>query len=89
MTEQDIMKDPTGIGKEKTTKEFIKSQIDDMISLIESLEKQHHTILVGDRAFLDKPYEDCKNMTNLQVIFWFSLWRSGILSRYNGINANK
>lgn len=85
MTEQDVLKDPEGLGKERTTKEFIKNEIDNMVSLIESLEKQNNIILVGDRKFLDKPYEDCKNMTNLQVVFFFANWRSRIFTKYNGV----
>ena len=86
MTEQDVMRDFAGIGRQKTTKEFIQHEVNNTIALIEEIEKRHHTILVGDRSFLDKPYEDCKNMTNMQVVFWFSQWRSGIIARYNGIS---
>lgn len=67
MTEQDVLKDPTGLGNQITTREFIKSEIDDLVSAIEMIERKSGKALIGDRVCLDRPYEDCKNMTNLQV----------------------
>ena len=85
MTTEDVLKNPEKLGSQIATKDFIKTQIDELISTIENIEKKSGKKLVGDRAFLEKPYEDCKGMTNLQVIHFFSVWRTGMLARYNGV----
>lgn len=70
-TDQDVLCDQAGLGMQKTTKEFIELNIKDMVSLIEAIEKKEQKILLGEREFLSRPYEDCKNMTNFQVVLFF------------------
>ena len=69
---------------QKTTKEFIENNINEILSDIEYLESQTGKVMVGERAFLDRPYEDCKDMSNFQVIYFFSMWRAGMFARVNG-----
>ena len=70
-TDQDVLCDQAGLGMQTTTKEFIEFNIKDMVSLIEAIEKKEQKILLGEREFLSRPYEDCKNMTNFQVVLFF------------------
>ena len=84
-----VFNDPYGFGKEITTKEIIKDEIDSVLHLIEKIEKDYHKTLIGERSFLKKQYEDCKYMTNFQVCQFFSTWRAGILARYNGIDLRE
>lgn len=85
MTTEDVLKNPEKLGNQIATRDFIKSQIDELTATIEDIEKKSGKKLVGDRAFLERPYEDCKGMTNFQVIHFFSVWRAGIFARYNGV----
>ena len=81
-TDQDVLCDQAGLGMQTTTKEFIELNIKDMVSLIEAIEKKEQKILLGEREFLSRPYEECKNMTNFQVVLFFSRWRKDLLKRY-------
>ena len=81
-TDQDVLCDQAGLGMQKTTKEFIELNTKDMVSLIEAIEKKENKILLGEREFLSHSYEDCKNMTNLQVVMFFSRCRKDLLIRY-------
>ena len=85
-TEQDVMKDPNGLGAKVATKEFIGQEIVDMANTISCIEQKTGKTLVGERSFLDKPYQDCKGMTNMQVVHFFSVWKSGIFARVNGVD---
>ena len=71
MTREDVLRDPEGIGSQKTTRKFITSEIQDMVSLIEMIERKYNTTLLGERKHLDRPYEDCEHMTNIQVVHFF------------------
>ena len=77
-----VYNDPAGFGNEIISRETIEEEVKNTLKLIERIEEDQHKVLVGDRRFLDRPFIDCKNMTNAQALQFFSLWRAGIIARY-------
>ena len=80
--QEKALADPLGYGAEQTTEDFIKEQLFDVKTYIDVIERTFSVVLQGERNHLNDPYEDCKEMSNLEVIEFFLAWKSDMMIRY-------
>ena len=82
ITTTDVLEDPTGIGSQPVTLEFFEYCSEEMLNYFDYLEKRMNVYLLGERMILDGLYEQCKDMTNIEVVGFLSKWRIGIFDKY-------
>lgn len=67
---------------EKTTEKFIDEQINDLKETINYIEKERKITLTGDRTSLQDVKKDLINLTNAQVLYFFSIWKNNLYKMF-------